>query len=132
MMTVDGFRQYVAGEAKKGIPFIAYWYPRGFGLLRTGPFEDKKPVYYLYLRDKKKPETYADAEELTKAVVRARKRGEAVDRTDVKEKIKTIKPRASTIKAFRREAERLAEKAYPVYFVEFDGRSLSTTGGLEL
>jgi len=35
-LTREGFDKYIQGKAEAGIPFSAYWYPQGFGLLITG------------------------------------------------------------------------------------------------
>lgn len=35
-MKQEGFDNYIQKHVQKGIPFIAYWFPRGYGLLVTG------------------------------------------------------------------------------------------------
>lgn len=33
-MSEEGFRQYLQPYIRNKIPFLAYWYPKGFGLIR--------------------------------------------------------------------------------------------------
>lgn len=42
-MTEDRFRQYIDRHVQEGKPFIAYWHPTGYGLLKTGPVEIRLP-----------------------------------------------------------------------------------------
>ncbi len=58
-MTLDGFRRYIKAEMEKGIPFIAYWYNGGMGLLRTGPIERPPLIRWaLHTSKRKKPILY--------------------------------------------------------------------------
>ena len=54
-MTKEGFARRIRYEMENGIPFTAYWYRYGFGVLRTGPVtlldNEGKPV----LDSKKRP-----------------------------------------------------------------------------
>ena len=43
MITREGFDRYVEDWAKKGVPFMAYWWPRGYSMIRTGEWIE--PAY---------------------------------------------------------------------------------------
>lgn len=58
-MTLDGFRRYIKDEMEKGVPFLAYWYDGGTGLLRTGPIERPPLIMWaLYKHNRKTPILY--------------------------------------------------------------------------
>ena len=39
-MTREGFDRYVGYWQQKGIPFSAYWWPRGYSMIRTGEWTE--------------------------------------------------------------------------------------------
>ena len=39
-MTREGFTRYVEDWQKKGVPFMAYWWPGGYSLIRTGTWTE--------------------------------------------------------------------------------------------
>ena len=50
MVTREGFDRYVEDWAKEGVPFMAYWWPKGYSMIRTGTWtepahiENHRPV----------------------------------------------------------------------------------------
>lgn len=132
-MTLEGFERYIQAEAKKGIPFIAYHYSGGCGLMRTGPIEQKpKWVYLLYYGDGRRPQTYENPYEAERAIQLEQRRCGVMPR--IKEKYvqpKPIQAKKGSISAFRREIARLGKRANGLCVAEFDGTSLMITGGLQ-
>ena len=103
MITEEGFRRYLCPYVEKKIPFLAYWHPQGFGLIRLDevmvPAIPKDTVNEYGSAVQKRPHT------LTKAG--RRKWEQNIDR-------------------LRRQCCGLA------ITVEFDGENLKTEGGFEL
>ena len=132
-MTLDGFRRYIKAEMEKGIPFIAYWYDGGMGLLRTGPIERPPLIRWaLYISRRKTPIRYRDEYACNQAWHKARRMGEPAHYEKEEVPQKPIQAKPGTIKAFRRKMAELEREHPELVRVEADGTMFTATGGFEL
>ena len=132
-MTLDGFRRYIRDEMEKGIPFIAYWYDGGTGLLRTGPIERPPQVKWVLHTSKRKTPTFYDSEYACwRAWDRMLRRDARAHYEMKKVSLKPIQARPGTIKAFRRKMAELEREHPELVRVEADGTMFTATGGFEL
>ena len=102
-MTKEGFKRYLRRYVEDKIPFLAYWHPQGFGLIRLDevmvPAVRKDEVLALGQYAPKRPHT------LTKGGRRT----------------------------WERNLERLRRQCCgEIITVEFDGETIKTEGGFEL
>lgn len=132
-MTLDGFRRYIKDEMEKGVPFLAYWYDGGTGLLRTGPIERPPLIMWaLYKHNRKTPILYDSEDACWRAWERMLRR-DARARYEMKEiPQKPIQAKPGTIKAFRRKMAELEREHPELVRVEADGTMFTATGGFEL
>ncbi len=132
-MTSSEFERYMRAEVKKGIPFVAYHYSGGCGLMRTGSIEQEpKRVYRLYYGDGRRPQTYENPYEAERAIqLEQRRRGVTPWIEEEYVQPKPVQAKKSSISAFRREIARLGKRESSLCIVEFDGSSLMRTGGIE-
>ena len=132
MMTLDGFRRYIRDEMEKGVPFLAYWYCGGMGLLRTGPIERPPLVKWVLHTSKRKTPTFYDSEDAClRAWDRMLRRDARAHYEMKKTPQKPIQAKPGTIKAFRRKMAEL-EREHPEFVrVEADGTMFTATGGFE-
>ena len=132
-MTLDGFRHYIKAEMEKGIPFIAYWYDGGMGLLRTGPIEQPPLIRWaLYKHNRKTPILYDSEDACQRANQQSWREGVPAHYERVEIPQKPIQAKPGTIKAFRREMARLERERPELVRVEADGVMFTATGGFEL
>ena len=133
MMTLDGFRRYIRAEMEIGIPFIAYWYGGGMGLLRTGAIERPPRIMWaLYKRNRKTPIFY-DSEDACQRAGQLSWQAGVPARYEMKEiPQKPIQAKPGTIKAFRRKMDELEREHPELVRVETDGTMFAATGGFEL
>ena len=133
MMTLDGFRRYIKPEMEKDVPFIAYWYDGGMGLLRTGPIEQPSQVLWaLHTSKHKKPILYESEGACCNAFQKIWRKDARAHYERVEIPQKPIQAKPGAIKAFRREMARL-EREHPEFVrVEADGVMFTATGGFEL
>ena len=133
MMTLDGFRRYIRDEMEKGIPFLAYWYDGGTGLLRTGPIERPPRIMWaLYKHNRKTPILY-DSEDACRQANRLSWKAGVPAHYEMKEiPQKPVQAKPGTIKAFRRKMAELEREHPELVRVEADGTTFTATGGFEL
>lgn len=132
-MTLDGFRRYIKAEMEKGVPFIAYWYNGGMGLLRTGPIEQLPLIRWaLYKHNRKTPILYDSEDACQQANQRSWREGVPAHYEMKKIPQKPIQAKPGTIRAFRREMARLERERPEFVRVEADGVMFTATGGFEL
>ena len=133
MMTLDGFRRYIRDEKEKGIPFLAYWYCGGMGLLRTGPIEQPPRIMWVLHTSKRKTPTFYDSEDACWRAWDRMLRRDARAHYEMKEiPQKPIQAKPGTIKAFRRKMAELEREHPELVRVETDGVMFTATGGFEL
>ena len=56
-MTREGFDRYAGYWQEKGIPFSAYWWPRGYSMIRTGEWTEPAhidPNTHKMVRERKR------------------------------------------------------------------------------
>lgn len=133
-MTLDGFRRYIRSEMEKGIPFLAYWYDGGMGLLRTGPIERPPLIRWALHTPKRKTPVLYDSQDACWRAVQKEIRFGHLTATMEEKRIpqKPIQAKPGTIKAFRREMARLERERPELVRVEADGVMFTATGGFEL
>lgn len=132
-MTLDGFRRYIKAEMEKGIPFIAYWYDGGMGLLRTGPIEQPPLIRWaLHTPKRKAPILYESESACWNAFQKIRRKDARAHYEMVEIPQKPIQAKPGAIKAFRREMARLERERPELVRVEADGIMFTATGGFEL
>ena len=104
-MTEEGFKRFLRRFVDEKIPFLAYWHPQGFGLIRLDEVKvPKKPPCETHC--------FADAE------------------TGPKKKHTLTKGGRRT---WERNLERLRRQCCgQIITVEFDGETIKTEGGFEL
>lgn len=104
-MNSEGFRRFLRGYIDKGIPFLAYWYPAGMGLIRLDEVKvPKKPPCETH--------RFADAENGPKKKHTLTKGGR---------------------RTWERNLERLWRQCCgQIITVELDGERIKTEGGFEL
>ena len=124
-MTEEGFRKYLRPYLEKSIPFSAYWHPKGFGLMRTGPVPTKRNEYILHVPGKP-DKTYRDHGKCWNA--KERTRGAWMETVVVDGKPRTISD--TTIRRWWKNIEQLRRDSWDkVITVDFDGTSTVIEGG---
>lgn len=125
-MDEEGFKRYLRPLVEAGIPFTAYWHPRGFGVMRTGPQPTERVEYVVHL-----PGGEARRyREYRKAYNKSENTGGAWME---QEKVpgKPIQVSKAKLARWRAMNDRLRRLGGGVITVEFDGVNLMTEGGNE-
>ena len=127
-MTEEGFRKYLRPYIEQGIPFSAYWHPKGFGLIKTGPIPTVRHEYVLHAPGKA-DKTYRDYSRCYNA--KERTRGAWMETVPVDGKPKQLSE--GKLKRWKRNIDQLRRDSWDkVITVDFDGRHTSIEGGFEL
>ena len=127
-MTPEGFRKYLAPYLEQGVEFYAYYYPKGFGLVKTGEIPRSHREYDLCQKGKtlKHFRSYVACLEAAKA-----HEGSWVEPVTVQDKPRRLADGA--IRRWKKGVERLRPLwGDQLITVEFDGRHTSIEGGFEL
>ena len=128
-MTEDGFRKYLKPYIEEGIPFSAYWHPKGWGLIKTGPLPTLRHEYILHVPGK--PDKNYHTAYTRCANARNRTKGAWMESVPVEGKPRQVSP--TVIKRWKRSIEQLRRDSWnKVVTVDFDGKHTSIEGGFEL
>lgn len=128
MLSVEGFVKLLRPHAEAHTPFIAYWHPRGFAVLKTGEFEAEEYDVMLENRTGAYKQHAKNDFERDQIIVNARRNGERIDSVRVVKK--RHKVRASTVNGMRKAIAQMQKdpRCRPLYILEFDGRSVAGYG----
>ena len=129
-LTKEGFAKWLKPELEKGEPFSAYWHPKGFALLKTGPRPRCKYKYSVEAPGKPKRTcaTWAAAEKLCKEydVSNRYVREFAVD-------LPPKPPSETLLKRWRKQVDELRYSSMgQLIVVDFDGKTVNVEGELQL
>lgn len=127
-MTREGFRRYLRPYLDGHVPFLAYWYPNGCGLLKTGPIPVTHNEYVLH-QPHKPDKTYRD---YTRCRNMANKiSGAWMETIPVEGKPRQIS--AGTLTKWQKLNDRLRRQCGgDLITVEYDGTNTSVEGSFEL
>lgn len=127
-MSQDGFKAYLKPYIEKGEAFSAYWHPKGFGLLKTGPQPRTRQEYIVHVSGQadKRFKSWSPAQALWQ---RNKKSRDAwIETVEVDDKPKTLPESAR--KRWAKNLDQLRRDSWgPVITVEFDGNHLAIEGG---
>lgn len=127
-MTEDGFRKYLKPYIEEGIPFSAYWHPKGFGLIKTGLIPRTKQEYILH--DGAKKTNYHGRYSACRNAA-DRIKGAWMESITVPDKPKQITEGMK--KRWQKNVAQLRASCYEKFItVEFDGTHTMIEGGFEL
>jgi len=127
MMTMEGFRKYIAHLQEKGMPFAAYWHAHGFGVLLLGPVSLTRQVWKVT-----NPRTgYCQIYRTEQAAARAKKEKELGPNARMETLVVKDKPKPVSDAVVKRWLRRRSACPRPCLFVDCDGKEIKTEGGLE-
>lgn len=136
MLSLKSFVGHCQTHLDERAPFLAYWYSRGFGLMRTG--EAIFPWYDIrFVDEDDRPRKYHARNDLDRdRILRdLRRRSVSVPTVTAINKVRKVK--ASTIASMRRAIVQMQKDPYTypeLRVVQYDGSGLSIDGdpaGLE-
>lgn len=127
-MTEDGFKALIRPLIEHKTAFIAYWHPRGWGLLKTG-WQSTYRGEYIVHRPGKPDKRYRDYSKAHNREINFS--GAWIETVRVEGKPRKVSD--TTVKRWRAGLDRLRRSGFgTVYTVEFDGNHIMTEGGIEL
>ena len=131
-MTEDGFKRYLAPYIRDKVPFSAYWYSRGYGLIKTGLIPTEK-TEYLLCQNGKAVKSYGTTE---RGYHRCQN---AINQTEgawMETRKVPGKPRQLTegmVKRWKKNLDQLRHTCGCKFVtVDFDGEHIMTEGDFEL
>ena len=125
MITLEAFKRHLDELIEAKEPFIAYRYPRGFGVLRTGPVRITREVFCVFDGNReKKFRTWEGAKTEADRIREVGKHPTIFRRSEAG----PLKPVSEgVIKRWRRQLDRLPP--FDLLVVEFDGEHITTNDG---
>lgn len=118
MVTREGFDRYIAEKAREGIPFSAYWYQYGYGLLITGKIRREGYSTWKSRATDGKEYEYSTYD----LALRESKGGKAPK--EIRHPAREYGPTKGTISRWYKAVDRLRKRyAWNFVTVEFDGKS---------
>ena len=132
MIDIFRFAERIKPLIDDQTPFMAYWHPHGYAILRTGPVERTETVYVLFAYGVKTTWEYHSPQDADRACNRFfRKYGRF---PGVKKEVRQLKPLKASkagISEFRRIMRKFEHADPYARTVEFDGVNLVTHGDID-
>ena len=126
MITLEALKRHLDELIEAKEPFIAYRYPRGFGVLRTGPVRITREVWIVSDGAREKRYHTQDGAMFAAERIRLAGRHPIIDRRSEPGPLKPVSE--GVIKRWRRQLDRLPP--FDLLVVEFDGEHITTNGGI--
>ena len=128
MLSIEGFVKHLRDDyISEGTPFIAYWHPRGFSVMRTKEMFLEEYDITINENGKIHTEHAMNRLERDRIVSNNQKWFHEIVSVDVKRK--PCKVKKSTVSAMRKVIAQLRKGlSYSMYVIEFDGNALFKEG----
>lgn len=133
MIDISQFAKMIKPMINSKTPFLAYWHPRGYAILRTGPVERTEAVYVLFAPGIKTTWEYRNPQDADRACSRFfSKYGRFPGMKKEVRQLKPLKASKAGISEFRKIMRKLERQNPYAHTVEFDGVSVVTHGEIDL
>lgn len=133
MIDIFQFTERIKPLIADQTPFLAYWHPRGYAILRTGPVERTEPVYVLFAPGIKTTWEYRNPQDADRACIRFfNKYGRFPGMKKEVGQLKPLKASKAGISEFRQIMHMLERQNPHARTVEFDRVNLAVHGDIDL
>ena len=133
MIDISQFAGRIKSMIDSHTPFLAYWHPHGYTILRTGPVKRTEPVYVLFAPGIKTTWEYHSPQDADRACSWFfSKYGRFPGMKKEVRQLKPLKASKSGVSEFRRIMRKLERADLYARMVEFDGANLTVHGEIDL